>query len=290
MAVVVFWGVNFAIIKVPLEVAPPFTVNLLRFSISFLVLGAVHVAQSRARGVSPMATFRFGAWRIVGLSLLSNVIYQTGFILGVSRVSAGTSALLIATSPGWTALTGHVLGFERIRAIGWIGIAISLAGVALVVVGDPEASFAGAGLGVGIMLVAAVGWGAYTALTRPLLDRGASPVGLVFWSVALALPVMAAFAVPELPSVTWTALGWPEIGALLFSGGLSTGLAYAIWNESIRRVGAARTAAFSNLVPFVAVLAGVVLQGERVTLPQMSGALIVVAGIVLLRRRGIARA
>ncbi len=53
------------------------------------------------------------------------------------------------------------------------------------------------------------------------------------------------------------------------------------------QVGASRTAAFSNLVPVVGVVAGVVLRGETVTLLQVAGGALIVAGVVVVRRRGI---
>ena len=94
-------------------------------------------------------------------------------------------------------------------------------------------------------------------------------------------------AAPELGSVDWGAFGAPEVWALVFSGGLSTGLAYAIWNTSVLEVGPSRTAAYSNLVPFVGVLAGVVLQGDHVTVLQVAGGVLIVVGVVVVRRRGI---
>ena len=289
LAVVVVWGVNFAVIKVPLEVAPPFTVNLLRFTVSVAVLGALHLRQARARGVSAFETFRTGGTRaVVGLGLLGIFVYQMGFIVGVDRVSAGTSALLIATAPGWTALAAHALGIERLLGVGWVAIGVSLAGVALVIAGDPETTIEAEGLGVALMLGASMAWGLYTALSRPLLERGVSPIGLTFWGIVVSFPFLIGLAAPQFGSVEWAAFdGW-DVAALVFSGGLSTGLAYAIWNDSVRRVGVSRTAVFSNLVPFVAVLAGVVLQGERVSVVQIVGGVVVVAGIVLLRRRGVA--
>ena len=288
LAVVVVWGVNFAVIKVPLEVAPPFTVNLLRFLVSVAVLGALHFRQARARGVSPLETFRTGGVRaVVGLGLLGIFVYQMGFIVGVDLVSAGTSALLIATAPGWTALAAHFLGIERLLGLGWVAIGISLAGVALVIVGDPDTTIEAEGLGVALMLGASMAWGLYTALTRPLLERGVSPIGLTFWGIVVSFPFLVGLAAPQFSTVEWSAFdGW-DVAALVFSGGLSTGLAYAIWNDSVRRVGVSRTAVFSNLVPFVAVLAGVLLQDERVTVLQIVGGVVVVAGIVLLRRRGV---
>ena len=288
LAVVLVWGINFAVIKVPLEVAPPFTVNLLRFAVSITVLGALHVRQCRARGVPTTVTFAAGPLRVVGLGLLGILAYQAGFILGVDRVSAGTAALLIASSPGWTALTAHLLRHERLLALGWIGIATSLVGVGLVVVGNPGAAFEGDGSGVVLMLVAALAWGVYTALARPLLQRGATALGLTYWGIVVSAPGLVALAAPELGAVDWSGFGAAEIGAVVFSGGLSTGLAYAIWNQSVLRAGASRTAAFSNLVPVVGVIAGVVLWGETVTWLQVAGGLLIVVGVVVVRRRGVA--
>ena len=288
LAVVLVWGVNFAIIKVPLEVAPPFTVNLLRFSVSLAVLGALHVRQCRKRGVGVAVTFRAGAWAVVGLGLLGILFYQAGFILGIDRVSAGTGALVIASSPGWTALTAHVLRQERLLALGWVGIGVSLLGVGLVIAGNPGAAFEGDGSGLALMLVAALAWGVYTALARPLLQRGATAIGLTFWGIVISAPGLIALMLPELGGVDWRAFGPAEVAALVFSGGLSTGLAYAIWNESVLRAGASRTAAFSNLVPVVGVIAGVVLRGETVTTLQVLGGLLVVVGVIVVRRRGVA--
>ncbi len=254
------------------------------------VLGALHLRQARARGVSPLSTFAVGRAQIVGIGLLGILAYQAVFILGIDRVSAGTGALLIASSPAWTAVTAHALGHERLLGLGWAGTAASLVGVGLVVVGNPGAAFEGDGSGVLLMLAAALAWGLYTTLSRPLLQRGATALGLTFWGIVVSAPGLVLLAVPEVATVDWGALGPAEVGAILFSGGLSTGLAYAIWNQSVLRVGASRTAAFSNLVPVVGVIAGVVLRGETVTLLQVAGGALIVAGVVVVRRRGIAPA
>ncbi len=291
LAVVLVWGVNFAIIKVPLEVAPPYTVNLLRFVVSLAVLGALHVRDTRRRGVAAWATFGVGPWSVVGLGILGILVYQAGFILGIDRVSSGMGALLIATSPAWTAVTAHVLKLERLLTLGWVGFGVSLAGVGLVIAGNPGAeaaeAFGGQASGVALMLAAAMAWGVYTTLSRPLLARGASPLGLTFWGIVVSFPGLVLLAAPELGSVDWGLFGAAEVWALLFSGGLSTGIAYAIWNTSVLEVGSSRTAAVSNLVPFIGVVAGVVIQDDRVTVLQMVGGALIIAGVVVVRRRGI---
>ncbi|MGB3541913.1 DMT family transporter [Rubrivirga sp.] len=287
LAVILVWGVNFAVIKVPLEVAPPFTVNVLRFAVSLTVLAVLYRREARHRGQGLASTFEIGWTRVVGVGLLGVLVYQLMFILGIDRVSSGTAALMMATSPAWTSVASHVLKQERLLVAGWIGLAVSLGGVGLVVAGNPGAAFQGGRSGVLLMLAAALAWGLYTTLSRPLLDRGASALGLSFWGVLLSFPGLVLLALPEQSQMDWSRIGALEVGALLFSGGLSTGLAYAIWNQSVSVVGASRTAAFSNLVPVVGVAAGVALRGETVTLVQALGGALVIAGVVLVRRRGV---
>lgn len=289
LAVVLIWGVNFAVIKVPLEVAPPFAVNLLRFVVSLVVLGVLHIVQSRKRGLSPLSTFRVGGSRVVGLGLLGIAVYQVGFIVGVDRVTAGMAALLIASSPLWTAVTGHLLGIERLGAAQWLGILVSLGGVVLVVLGAPDESLGGDVLGIALMLGASLAWGVYTALARPLLDRGASPVGLTLWGIVVSFPILLAMAVPDLRGLPWDTFGAPFWAAIVFSGGLSTGLAYGIWNAAVRAVGPSQTAMFSNAVPIIGVASGVLFLGEPLVPLQLAGGLLVIVGVLVVRRAGTPR-
>lgn len=282
--IVLVWGVNFAVIKVPLEVMPPFVVNVVRFGIAALVLGLLHVWQCRQRGETVLRTFRVGAWPVVGLSLLGHVVYQVGFILGLERITAGGAALLVASSPLWTAAVAHVSGIERLSGRGWIGVLVSLAGVVLVVLGRPEREVGGDLLGIALLLGGSVAWGAFTALSRPVMDRGATPVGFAFWGILIALPFLGALAGPTWSATPWTALDALDWLALLFSGGLSIGLANWVWSASVRGIGPARTAAYANLVPFVGVAAGALLLKESVRPLQLAGGVLIIVGLVVLRR------
>ena len=283
-ATIVIWGLNFAVIKVPLEVIPPFTVNMLRFGVSVAVLGVVYVERCRRRGVSPFADLLQAPWQVLGLGLLSNLGYQVGFIVGIDRTTAGAAALLIATSPLWTAVVAHLLGIDRLRGAGWAGLALSLGGAALVVLGRAGSAVEGEGLGIAVMLAAAAAWGVFTVLSRPVLDGGVTPMGLTVWGQTLALPGLVALGVPGVAETDLSLVGEPEVLAVLYSGGLSIGVAYVLWNQSVRIAGPSRTAAYSNLVPFIGLVAGVVLLGEPVEALQIVGGVCIVAGLVVLRR------
>ena len=99
----------------------------------------------------------------------------------------------------------------------------------------------------------------------------------------MSLPFLFLIALPEFKAVAWDRIdGWIWL-ALLYSGGLSTGLAPVLWSASVQNVGAAHTAAFGNLVPFIALFSSHLL-GEPILPAQILGGLLIIGGIVIMRR------
>ncbi len=283
---VVIWGLNFPIIKVALEPMPPYVVNALRFVASAVVLGALHAWQSRGRPGAFWAPLREHPWTVVGLGLLGYVCYQWFFIVGVDATSAGSAALIIASAPMWTAVLAQILGMEHLPLGAWGGLGLSLVGVALVVLAGTDAvAFSEDTLfGNLLMLGSAVTWAAYTVLSRPILGTGISATGLAFFGIALALPILWGLGLSDLDAVNWGGVDWIVWSALVFSGALSTGVAYWFWNAAVQRVGPSQTAIYSNLVPVVALASGALLLGEPVTLFQLLGGALILGGLFLMRR------
>ncbi len=286
LATVLIWGLNFPIIKVALGPMPPFVVNALRFAASAAVLGAMHTWQTRGRPGAFLAPLREHPRTVVGLGLLGYVGYQLLFIVGVDATSAGSAALLIASAPVWTAVLAQGLGVERLPLPAWGGLGVSLVGTALVILaGTGAVAFTEDTLfGNVLMLGSAVAWAAYTVLSRPILQAGISATGLAFFGIVVSLPLLWG-----LGASAWAEVDWPRVdaavwGALLFSGALSTGVAYGFWNAAVQRVGPSQTAIYSNLVPVVALASGALLLGEPVTPFQLMGGTLILAGLFLMRR------
>lgn len=286
LVVVLIWGLNFPIIKVTLEVLPPFAVNALRFSISALTLGLIWAVEARRSGIPFFRPLRERPGAVLALGILGHLTYQVLFILGIARTPAGTGALLIAASPIWTALVGHFSGLDRLNGRAAFALAVCAAGVAVVILGEAGGATVGGSIaGSLFMLAGGVAWALYTVFSRPVLTSGVAPMGLTFFSVAAAAPFLLALGVPDLAAQDWSRVGLSAWGALLFSGVLSTGIAYALWNEGVRKLGPARTGAFSNLTPFVALLTSYLLLREPVTLTQVCGGALIIGGLILMRRK-----
>jgi drug/metabolite transporter (DMT)-like permease len=133
------------------------------------------------------------------------------------------------------------------------------------------------------MLGAALCWGLFTTLSRPLTRR-THPLLLTVLEMTVALPLIALVALPSLPQAEWAAVDGGIVGALIFTGTLSSGLTFVIWNRAVRHVGPTSTIAFANAVPLAAAAFGYLLLGTPVTAVQVAGGACIVGGIVLLRR------
>ncbi|MEP0545832.1 MAG: DMT family transporter [Rhodothermales bacterium] len=286
LLVVFIWGINFPIIKLALEPMPPYVVNAFRFAVSAVVLGSIHGWRTRHEPGGFLAPIREHGRTVVGLGMLGYVCYQWCFIVGIDATSAGSGALIISSSPVWTAVIARAIGMERLPFGAWGGLALSLAGTALVILaGHASPDFANDTLfGNGLMLLGAILWAAYTVFSRPVLKAGVSATGLAFFGILVSLPVLWGLGLSEIGLVDWAAVDGTVWLALLFSGGLSTGLAYALWNTAVQRVGPSQTAIYNNLVPVVALSSGVVLIGEPVTVYQLLGGALILGGLFLMRR------
>jgi drug/metabolite transporter (DMT)-like permease len=280
LGVVLIWGANFPIAKRALGAMHPLAFNALRFTLAALVLALAHVRTASSAERRALARL---FPRVLAIALLGHFLYQVLFILGLARTTSGSAALLIASSPLWTAVTGRLFFGETLGRGAWTGLAVAFAGTALVSVSGAELAFGVDALQGNLLVVgSAIAWGAYTTLCKPLLEE-VSPTGLALASMLCALPLLWAAAAPHVGAELLDLPAW-AILATAYSGVFSIALAYVVWNRALRVVGAARTAIYVNLVPVVALAGSYVLLREPLGAVQLAGGALVVLGLVLVRR------
>ena len=275
------WGLNIPVMKWAVRDLSPLAFNALRFPFAIVFLGLV-MRLSRNREATP-AEGRWRAWpRIVLLGVLGHFSYQLLFLSGLARTTSGNSALFIATSPIFTALFAALLLRENPGKRAFLGMSVAFAGAAVI---SLQGSAFGVGaetwVGDGMTLLAALAWGNYTVLTRPL-TRSFSPVELAFWSMLIALPGILACGIPGLEAAldAATPLHWV---AIVFSGLFSIGLAYWLWNLGVQHVGPSRTAVYTYLTPVVALGVGALFLSEPLSLAQAIGGALILTGLALVR-------
>lgn len=275
---VVIWGTNFAVVKRSLDAFLPLGFNALRYVIASALVWAVLRRQGPLRRPA-----REDLPRIVALGLVGNTVYQLAFILGVDGTRAGNASLMLALVPVFVLAMGWRHAAEHGAAV-WVGVALSVVGVAAVSGSTLEMEGLSTVRGDLIMVGAAVVWAIYTVEARPLIERYGS-VQTTAWTLWVGAVGIFLIGVPSLLRQEWATVGRVEWGGLAYSASFSIGLAYLIWYRGVERLGGARTAVFSNLTPVVALITGAVWLGERMTILSTAGAVMVVVGVMLVRKR-----
>ncbi len=272
---VFFFGTNFTAVKYVVESVPPILFAASRFTLAGLLLLPVALLsgpQGRLarRDLLPM----------IGLGVVGVTLTQSVFTIGVSLTTAANTALVYSTSPVWGMLLGFVLGWERPRVSGILGVGLCLVGVGAIVYGGLD--FAGTSLvGDALILAAAVCWGSYTVLTLSLLRRysaiAVAAYAMTFGGLA-AFP-LAAFDldVGSLDGSVWF--------AALYSALCSSAFGFAAWGWGVSHVGANRVLVYQYLVTLTGVSTGILLLGEDFGYGQLVGAAIILAGVYLARSR-----
>lgn len=277
------WGVNYSAVKYGGHALTPLLFTWARVLGAAITLVAAALIQRRLERTAWPA--RRDAIALLALGILGNGLYQLCFVFGVSRTRVADAVLIVASAPAIIAVISRMRGIERLRARVITGIAITIAGVAIVLVGSATHATAqqhGRLLGVILVSAGVIFWSVYTVAVQPYTVR-VEPVQLN------ALTMLGGF-IPLL-FLTPMALGTPSIytapslawWCLLYSSVLSLGVAYLFWYRGIKVLGPTRTAAYSNLQPVVAILTGWILLGETPTVWQAVGTVTIIGGIFLTR-------
>jgi drug/metabolite transporter (DMT)-like permease len=274
---VLIWGVNFIVLKAALrEISPP-ALNAIRFGLGTAVVAVLAWAWRAPR------PGRRDLGMLALLGLLGHSIYQQGFIGGVARTRAGNAALIMAAIPVQTAIFSHLLGHHRLRPRDLLGLLLGAAGIAAIVFGSGTAvSFGSTVKGDLLVLGATFCWSSFSILSKPLTDRY-GPMTVTAWTMAFGTVPLALLAIPAIGVQRWDTVSAGAWGATAFSSLGALVLAYLIWARGVQRLGAARTAIYSNFTPVVAMLAAWVMLGETPTAWQVGGAAGIFTGIGLTR-------
>ncbi len=279
LLVALIWALNFSVVKLSLPYLDPMAFNALRFAVAIVLMVGLSVRE----GV--WVPIRKGhGWRLFFLGLLGNTAYQLFFIFGLARTNSANASVILGTIPVWVALFAHLLSSEKLNRTRLTGVLVTTTGVALILAGSANVEFDTGNLwGDLLVLGSAAVFGLYTVRSKNYLNHYA-PLQLTTMSMVCGGGTLLVAGLPALARLDWSAVPWAAWVGVLFSGLLSIGISYIIWNHAIRKVGAVRTALFQNAVPVIAVAIGVVVLGETLLWNQWLGSALAILGIVVTRR------
>lgn len=275
--VVIIWGTTFVSTKVLIQNGlGPIEIMFYRFVLAYFCL--LMVSHKRLWADN---------WKDEFMLMLSGLTGGTFYFiaentaLGITQAS--NVALLVCTTPIFTALLVHWIFKEPLRKNMIIGSIIALIGVGLVV-------FSGSvllqinPLGDFLSIMAALMWAVYCLILKPLGKK--YPTAFITRKVFLysVISLLVYFLFDPL-QVKIEVLFHPIVTLnLLFLGIVASMLCFIAWNAAVKVLGPSRTANYIYVQPFSTLVLSSIILSEIITLASMIGALCIIGGVYLAEK------
>lgn len=279
LALGLVWGASFLFIELALESFTAIGIAFLRGFLGAMSLLIVIV-------VTKQKLPRVGKhWlHIAVVALLLNTVPGFLFAVGQQYVSSAIAGILNATTPMMTLLIISLAFREQKPTLNQnLGIVLGFAGVALVGLGGGEISFTSP-WGIALLLLATLCYG----IAMPYAKRFVSPLPYSPYVLAAA-QVSASALLAALPAllvgVTHAPVNASALWGILALGILGTGFAY-VWNyRNIELAGSVIASSVTYVTPVIAVVLGFLVLGERLTLLQAAGGVLVLVSALVVQQR-----
>jgi drug/metabolite transporter (DMT)-like permease len=279
VAVCLIWGTTYLGIRVSLETMPPALMGGLRWTLA----GALLTGWLLLRGEKLPPPSRWGSIALLGFLML--VLGNGGVVFAEQWVPSGLTAVLVATSPFWMAgVEAFMPGGEKLRHAPIAGLVLGFGGIVLLV--WPELSLGGSGHGrflAGILAVqiAAFGWSLGSSYSRrhPAGDDILGTTAFQMLAGGLMM-VLVGTARGE-----WTTLFFSTRSAVALTYLTTVGAVggFVAYSYALRHLPVSFVSLYAYINPIIAVTLGVLLLHEPFTPRMAIAAVLVFAGVAVVR-------
>ncbi len=268
---------SYTLTKVALRELPPLTIGFTRFAAAAILLaGWVHLVRRYPRPT------RADQWRLALGGILGITIYFSIENIGVQLATPTDAALLVASYPALTALLELLVYRRRTRIGGLAGIALAVAGVYLVVGYTPGVGLSRR-IGDVLLIVSGVIWALYNFATRNVVNRYPTPV-VLYYQARIGAVGFLPLALFEHNS--WHPLKHPGVIIACLAGLalLCSIVGLGLYAKGLQRLQPSTAVNLLNLVPVFGLVIPIITLGEYVTVMQIIGGLVVIAGVTISAR------
>jgi len=284
---VAFWSGNYIAGKIALRAFSPMMLAGLRIGFAGVMILPLYVWERHVAHVRLRAVPRLAMPRLLMLGLFGVTLNQVLFIVGLSRTSVAHAAILIGLTPIQVLIVAGLRGQERITARKAVGMAIALAGVAVLKLFEPSgAGTTGADatwIGDFVVLLAGLCFALFTVFGKEVTNQ--------YSTITMNTYAYVGGAVALLPITLWEAARQPlaHIGtgawlAAIYMALFPSVVAYLIYYHALAHMTASRVSAFSYLQPVFASLMGIAILHERLGAPVVAGGMVILGGVYLAER------
>ncbi len=265
------WGSTYLAIRVVVQAFPP----LLMAGCRHLLAGLLMFTILLARGVGFPGIRQWGAGVLVGTLLLLGG--NGGVVLAEQWVSSGLASLVVAIVPLWMLFFSRLAGHRSSRRE-WAGIALGLAGVALLNLEGDFASGPAGTMGFLLLLAGSLSW-AFGSIWSTRLPLAPGFMGAATQMLGGGAAMLAAGL---LSGEIWPAsYPLPAVAAWLYLVVFGSVVGFTAYLYLLARVRPSLTSSYAYVNPLIAVLLGMAVLGERLSPVGLGAMAVILAGVAL---------
>ena len=279
LAVGLFWGFNWPVMKVGMAAIPVFTFRAISIFLGGLCLAAI----CRYTGYSMKVPRAQWPPLLLVTLLIFGFTVLSGY--GVLQTGSGRAAVMAYTMPIWAIPMGALLLADPLTWRKLASLALGLAGMAMLVVADIE-TLGGAPIGILIMLVTAILWAGATIAHKKAAWTVPTLVLVTWQSLLSSVPLAIGAAFVDYQEVYFPGL-WPIL-CLLYNVFIAATFCLYAYFEVVRIFPVGITTIGVLIAPVVGVFSGAFTLGEPLGLAEFAALALVLAAIALpvMARRG----
>ena len=271
------WSGSIIASKLSYDTLAPMSLGLIRFSLSTVVFFAICLlgGQRTVPDARSMA-------QIALTGLLGTTLYFAAENYGVQMLPASTSSLIVGSFPAMALLLEWVIDHARPRPAKTMGIVLAFLGVALLALTESREGGSDVLVGSLVLMFGGLCWALYNFAMRMVMGRYTT-LTITTWQTLFGalgfIPFVMAEGMPDqLPSPTaWASLAYLVLGC--------TVIGFVLYNWGLEELEPSTATSLSNLIPVFGLVLSALILGEQISLQQLVGGTIVVAGIVLSTRQ-----
>ena len=276
----IFWAFSFIWFKVANETFLPITIVFFRLIAAILILTTYLAIKKKFVKIRKEDRKLF-----IMLAVFEPFLYFLGESFGLTYVSATVGSVLISTIPVVATIGAWIFLKERLKLINYAGIVLSFMGILIFVI-DSSGTLSYNVKGLALMMLAVFSASGYN-LTLSRLVGKYEPVFIVnvqnTMGAILFLPVFLIFEAGHLAETTLTLKAFiPVIELAVFA---SCG-AFILFAYSVRNLGITRANVFTNFIPIFTAFFSFLILGDRLTLQNIAGMMVVIAGLIMSQMNG----
>ena len=227
---------------------------------------------------------------LICLGLTGVFAYNVFFFNGLTHITAGRAALIIATTPLAISLASALLYKEKLTFIKISGILTSLIGALFVISNGHPMDLLRGGFGTGeqALIGCVLSWTAYTIIGRTIITS-LSPLITVFYSSTAGATMLLFPALFDGLATNIGNISQDSLISLIFMGFFATTLGFTWYYKAINRIGTTRAAIFINLVPLFGLILSWLILSETIKPSVFLGGALVLLGIYVTNKKTVAR-